>query len=231
MKVGLLLTALAGATILVGGCAVVPVGDPYYDAPVVRVAPPPPQYEYYGAPPVVGHIWIGGYWNWVGARYVWIPGRWEAPRPGYYWAPHRWERQGDHWRPHGGRWERGERPHVVVPPAPPPRIEHRAPPPAPVPYSPPRYEQRSAPQVAPPPPVYQESPRPPHMERERERESRRQMEIAPGSMPERRAEPPRMDRDERNGRGRDDRREDRRDDRRSRDRERDRDGDGRPDFR
>lgn len=202
MKGKLLLTALTGVTMLVGGCAVVPVDDPYYNAPVVRVAPPPPRYEYVGTPPVVGYIWIGGYWNWVGARYIWVPGRWEAPRPGYYWAPHRWERQGEHWRSHGGRWERGDRPHVVVSPAPPPRIEHRAPP-TPVPYSapPPRYEQRPMPQVAPPPPVRQEPPpRPPHMER-----------------------------NDRGVQQHEERREERRDERRKR--YEDRDGDGRPDSR
>ncbi|MDP1606020.1 MAG: hypothetical protein Q8L93_05180 [Rhodocyclaceae bacterium] len=102
----LLLTTLAGASVLLGACTTYPVQDSYYDQPVVvRVAPPPPQYEYYGAPPVVGYVWITGYWNWGGVRHVWVPGRWEAPRHGYYWAPHHWERHGDHWRQQGGRWE------------------------------------------------------------------------------------------------------------------------------
>lgn len=220
MKGKLLLTALAGATILVGGCAVVPVDDPYYDAPVVRVAPPPPQYEYVGTPPVIGYIWIGGYWNWIGTRHVWVPGRWEAPRPGYHWAPHRWERHDDHWRPYGGRWERGDPPRVI---APPPRIEHRAPPP-PMPMSPqPRYEQRPAPQVMPPPVMRQEPP--PRYEQE----SRRPPNVDPGRMPERRAEPPRMERQDRGVQQREERRDERRDERRKR--FEDRDGDGRPDSR
>lgn len=219
MKGKLLLTALASATIMVGGCAVVPVDDPYYDAPVVRVAPPPPQYEYMGTPPVIGYVWIGGYWNWIGARYVWVPGRWDAPRPGHVWTPYRWERDGDHWRRHGGRWEPDHRPHVAPPPQ--PRYEQRAPPPpAPMPPQQ-RYEQRSAPQVA-PPPVMRQEPQP-----RIEQESRRPPNGDPGRMPERRADPPRVERDDRNGRGRDERR----DDRRGRDRDRDRDGDGRPDSR
>lgn len=42
MKPKLLITVIASATVLLGGCAVYPENDPYYDQPVVRVAPPPP---------------------------------------------------------------------------------------------------------------------------------------------------------------------------------------------
>jgi hypothetical protein len=106
---------LMTATLFLGACTTYTVHDAYYDydAPVVRVAPPQPIYEHPGNPPVVGHVWIGGYWNWAGARYAWVPGRWEAPRHGHVWAPQRWERHEDHWRPHGGRWEpQGSRPHA-----------------------------------------------------------------------------------------------------------------------
>ena len=119
MKDTRLLTALAATAVLLGACTTYPVHDPYYDQPVVRVAPPPPQYEYYGSPPSIGYVWISGYWNWGGVRYLWVPGRWEAPRHGHYWAPHRWERQGDHWRQHGGRWERDSRIRQEHRPAPP----------------------------------------------------------------------------------------------------------------
>jgi len=104
MKHKLLLSLLLTAVVL-QGCAVVPEPRPYYGDPVM-VAPPPPRVEYMGPPPMVGYIWIGGYWNWIGMRYQWIPGRWEAPRPGYVWTPHRWDRDGDHWRQSGGQWER-----------------------------------------------------------------------------------------------------------------------------
>lgn len=98
------LAGLIAATAVLGGCAVSPAYDSYA-VETVYVAPPPPRVEYVGPPPVVGHIWISGYWNWGGARYVWVPGRWEAPRHGYRWVPHRWEQRGNQWHRYGGRWE------------------------------------------------------------------------------------------------------------------------------
>jgi hypothetical protein len=76
-----------------------------YAAPVVPVAPPPPQVEYAGPPPVAGYIWLGGYWGWHDGRHEWMRGHWEAPRPGYVWSPHVWVHEGDGWRLHGGRWQ------------------------------------------------------------------------------------------------------------------------------
>ncbi|QEL63853.1 hypothetical protein OTERR_03770 [Oryzomicrobium terrae] len=116
MRTKLLLVALTAAAAL-SGCVVAPAGRPYYGGPVysepVMVAPPPPRVEYVGPPPVVGQVWIGGFWNWTGQRHDWVPGHWENPRPGYTWTPHRWERAGDGWRHAGGHWEedrgRGER--------------------------------------------------------------------------------------------------------------------------
>ncbi len=109
MKTSFALASLLAAATL-SGCVVVPMpaGRPYYGAPVM-VAPPPPRVEYVGPPPMLGQIWIGGYWNWTGQRHYWVPGRWEAARPGYQWAPHRWERDGDHWRQSGGHWEEHRR--------------------------------------------------------------------------------------------------------------------------
>lgn len=227
MKRTLLMTILAGTMFAVAGCAVYPEQDPYYDydALVVRVPPPPPLVEYVGSPPVVGYVWIGGYWNWIGTRYVWVPGRWEAPRPGYVWVPRRWERYDDHWRPHGGRWE-PERRSPFSPP-PPSRIEYRAPPPAKelrppppqAPAAPPpqRLEPRPFPGVIPRPP---ERPEPPRLEPE----NRRPMEVDLGRFPDRRAEPPRPERDDR---ARDMRLDERRENRHWRDR----DGNGRPNVR
>ncbi|MCE1243740.1 hypothetical protein [Oryzomicrobium sp.] len=115
MRTKLLLVALATAAAL-SGCVVAPVGRPYYGpaySEPVMVAPPPPQVEVVGPPPVVGQIWIGGFWNWTGHRHEWVPGHWENPRPGYTWVPHRWEQAGNGWRHTGGHWEedrgRGER--------------------------------------------------------------------------------------------------------------------------
>lgn len=103
---------VAGALLALGGCVVYPAGpyygDPYYGSTVVApYAPPPLIAETYGPAPVVGDIWIGGYWGWSGGRHVWTPGRWEHPRAGYRWAPRTWERRGNGWYQHGGRWERG----------------------------------------------------------------------------------------------------------------------------
>lgn len=158
MKRTLLMTILAGTTLVVSGCAVYPEQDSYYDPPIVRVAPPPPLVEVVGPPPVLDYVWIGGYWNWIGTRYVWVPGRWEAPKPGYVWIPHRWERHGDHWRPYGGRWEPERHLHIV----PPPIIEHR-PPLAPQPL---RLEPRPFSGVMPRP---TERPEPPRIEPESRR--------------------------------------------------------------
>jgi hypothetical protein len=88
------------------GCVVAPAQPYYASEGPVYVAPPAPQVEYYGAPPAVGYVWIGGYWNWVGNRHVWVAGHWDAGRPGYRWVPHRWEREGNGWRMHQGHWDR-----------------------------------------------------------------------------------------------------------------------------
>jgi hypothetical protein len=96
----------AAALLLASGCVVYPVDQPYYTGEVVGVAPPPPQVEYVGVPPVTGYIWLGGYWGWRGGRHEWVPGRWSAPRPGYHWVPPAWHRQGPGWRFRPGRWGR-----------------------------------------------------------------------------------------------------------------------------
>src|SRR5580658_1160645 len=104
-----LIATLAAATVL-GGCVVrgsVAVPEPaVYVGGTVSMAPPAPQVEVYGAPPVAGYVWLGGYWNWVGGRHVWVAGHWSAPRPGYRWAPARWEHRGDGWHMTGGVWVR-----------------------------------------------------------------------------------------------------------------------------
>lgn len=105
-----LLFATVAAATLLGGCVVrgsVAVPEPVvYVGGTVNVAPPPPQVEVYGAPPAVGYIWLGGYWNWVGGRHVWVGGHWEAPRAGYRWVPHEWVHAGGGWRLREGHWAR-----------------------------------------------------------------------------------------------------------------------------
>lgn len=103
----LTLFVAASCTLLLTACVVAPPGRPVYREPIL-VAPPAPRVEYVGPPPVVGQIWIGGFWSWGGNRHEWVPGHWEAPRPGYVWVPHRWERNGDRWQQYGGHWEAHE---------------------------------------------------------------------------------------------------------------------------
>jgi hypothetical protein len=109
LRRAVLVVAVVSAGAL-GGCVVVPARPAYgpaYETDVVTVAPPPLRYEAYGPPPVVGSIWIGGYWGWRGGRHDWVPGHWAGPRPGYHWEPHRWVPQGGGWRLQGGFWARG----------------------------------------------------------------------------------------------------------------------------
>lgn len=97
---------VAALTTSLSGCIVAPT-PVYATGPVVTIAPPAPRVEVYGAPPVVGHVWIGGHWDWHGNAHVWVPGRWQAPpRPGYYWRPHSWVQGRGGWRQHGGHWDR-----------------------------------------------------------------------------------------------------------------------------
>jgi hypothetical protein len=85
-------------------CVVYPYGAEDYQGGYVAAPPPAPLVEQYGAPPVVGYVWLGGYWNWAGGRHVWVRGHWEAPRAGYRWVPHRWEHQSGGWRLARGHW-------------------------------------------------------------------------------------------------------------------------------
>lgn len=81
------------AALSVGGCVFAPV-DPYYEDEVVIVAPPP-RVEYRGYPPVVGYVWIDGYWNWTGRRHDWMPGYWSAPHHRHPSPPRQWQREHD----------------------------------------------------------------------------------------------------------------------------------------
>ncbi len=93
------LTALAA----LAGCVVAPA-RPYAAADVVTVEPPAVAEEAVGVAPGPGHVWVGGYWRWNGARHVWVPGSWVVGRPGYRWEPHAWLRVGGGWRFREGHW-------------------------------------------------------------------------------------------------------------------------------
>ena len=132
-----LLAAALAATAWLAGCAVAPYDSyPVYGDPVYA-EPPPPRVEYPGYAPVVGYLWIGGYWTWTGRRHEWMPGRWEAPRSGYRWVEPRWQRDGQQWRQMRGGWQPEGRPPGMRPARPgaaqrthrrPPRAGSRRPP-------------------------------------------------------------------------------------------------------
>ena len=114
------LAGTALSAVMLTGCIVAPVGQPYYSDPYSNIpetqayapvyapiAPPVPYVETIPVAPFAGAIWIGGNWNWSGGRHVWSPGRYERARPGYHWQPQRWDRgpRGG-WYSHGGGWRR-----------------------------------------------------------------------------------------------------------------------------
>jgi hypothetical protein len=102
----LLALVALGLTLALSACVVAPTPGGLYVGPAIAAAPPPAQVEYYGAPPVAGYFWVGGYWNWVGGRYLWVGGHWQAPRAGYRWEERHWVRGRDGWHMNGGRWVR-----------------------------------------------------------------------------------------------------------------------------
>jgi hypothetical protein len=86
--------------------AAVPVYEPVAQQPCeADMAPPPPVVEVQPAAPVVGAVWIPGYWQWTGRRHNWVAGRWSAPRPGYVWVAQRWDRHGNRWASAPGHWQ------------------------------------------------------------------------------------------------------------------------------
>ncbi len=55
---------------------------------VVQGEPPPPQTEVIVDRPSPQHVWVAGYWHWMGNHYAWIGGHWMLP-PGadVEWIP------------------------------------------------------------------------------------------------------------------------------------------------
>jgi hypothetical protein len=102
---GLALVSMAALTAL-SGCMVTPVRPRFTTEAVVVTQPPQPRVEVVGVAPEPGHIWIPGYWEWIGSRHVWVEGRWSAPRAGYYWEPHVWVHSGGGWYLRDGYWAR-----------------------------------------------------------------------------------------------------------------------------
>ena len=78
----------------------------YGDFVTANVAPPPAYVETMPVAPVVGSIWIGGFWDWDSGRHVWRPGHYERPRHGFTYRQPGW-RAGPNgqWMLHRGGWE------------------------------------------------------------------------------------------------------------------------------
>jgi WXXGXW repeat (2 copies) len=80
------------------------VGTARAQAPV-RIGPPPPVVERYGAAPHPGWVWRGGYYRWNGRGYAWAPGYWvRPPRPHAVWVPARWGQRPGGWVFVQGHW-------------------------------------------------------------------------------------------------------------------------------
>jgi hypothetical protein len=72
----------------------------------VRVAPPPPRVEVYGAPPHPEAHWLPGYWEHRGGEWFWVPGHWERPpRPHAVWVPGHWDERPGGWVWFKGHWD------------------------------------------------------------------------------------------------------------------------------
>jgi hypothetical protein len=69
------------------------------------VAPPPVRVEVQPVRPSVHHVWVPGYWNWVGGRHVWIAGVWTLPPvTGQVWVAPSWVDVNGEWVLQAGHW-------------------------------------------------------------------------------------------------------------------------------
>jgi hypothetical protein len=58
------------------------------------------------APPAPGHIWVAGYWDYIGGHHVWREGRWVKALAGYEYVRARYEWDGRSWQFHVPHWHR-----------------------------------------------------------------------------------------------------------------------------
>jgi hypothetical protein len=88
MKDGCLVALFLGMALTVSAPAQVSV--------YIGVAPPPP---------VLGMIWVGGFWTPQGHHYRWVPGRYEQPPyPGASWSHPHYDHYREGWRYDEGYW-------------------------------------------------------------------------------------------------------------------------------
>jgi hypothetical protein len=94
------------------GCAVVSADTAQTSstlhALVVEVPGPPPQRkpEVKTPCPGPGHIWVAGYWDYIGGHHVWRDGRWLQAKADYEYVRARYEWDGHAWQFHVPHWHR-----------------------------------------------------------------------------------------------------------------------------
>ena len=69
-------------------------------------APPAPKDEVKTACPAPGHIWVAGYWDWIGGHHVWRDERWMQGMAGYEYVRARYEFDGKAWQFHVPHWHK-----------------------------------------------------------------------------------------------------------------------------
>jgi hypothetical protein len=74
----------------------------------IRVPNQPPELraENRTESPGPGHIWVAGYWDYVGGQHTWRGGRWVAPMPGYEYVRARYEQDGTSWILYAPHWKK-----------------------------------------------------------------------------------------------------------------------------
>lgn len=72
----------------------------------VPSAPPEAPAEVQTASPGPGHIWVAGYFDFIGGRHVWRAGRWVETKPGYEYIRARYEWTGKAWVFHVPHWKK-----------------------------------------------------------------------------------------------------------------------------
>ena len=93
--------------------------EPAREVIIVREAPPPIIVETCPPPPVIGMVWVQGYWVHDHGHYSWYKGRHVRPIPDHRFEPARWEHSQRGWQFHRERWapepgprsQRGSRDH------------------------------------------------------------------------------------------------------------------------
>jgi hypothetical protein len=108
----LVLASSLTLSLAIAGCATVS-GDTAKTsatptALVVEVPdPPPPSKDEVKSPcPAPGHIWVAGYWDYIGGHHVWREGRWVQAMAGYEYVRARYEWDGKAWQFHIPHWHR-----------------------------------------------------------------------------------------------------------------------------